>query len=190
MKIGIDIDNTITNTLEILKQYCIKYNEEIVKRNLKFNELGWASYNFFEWTAEENEIFCTKYLEEIIMQTKIKENAQDVIKKLKLENEIYIITARDQKFFENIKEKTAEFLKKNQIIYDELVLTTQKDVFCRENNIDFMIEDEQHYIQEISKTIPVIVFQAIYNQNCTGKNIYPVNNWNEVYDIIIKRKEG
>ena len=35
MKIGIDIDNTITDTLPILKQYCKRYNEEVVKRNLK-----------------------------------------------------------------------------------------------------------------------------------------------------------
>lgn len=32
MKIGIDIDNTITNTLPVLKQYCKRYNEEVVKK--------------------------------------------------------------------------------------------------------------------------------------------------------------
>ena len=32
MKIGIDIDNTITETVVLLKEYCKKYNDKIVTR--------------------------------------------------------------------------------------------------------------------------------------------------------------
>ena len=32
--IGIDIDNAITTTLPVLKQYCTMYNKKVVKRNL------------------------------------------------------------------------------------------------------------------------------------------------------------
>lgn len=34
MKIGIDIDNTITDTLHLLKKYCEEYNSNVVKKNL------------------------------------------------------------------------------------------------------------------------------------------------------------
>ena len=37
MKIGIDIDNTITDTLPLLKKYCEEYNSNVVKKNLKIN---------------------------------------------------------------------------------------------------------------------------------------------------------
>ena len=42
MNIGIDIDNTITDTLPILKRYCKKYNDEEVKRNLVMHDEGFA----------------------------------------------------------------------------------------------------------------------------------------------------
>ena len=37
MKIVIDIDNTITSTRPILREYYIRYNNEVVKRNLQIN---------------------------------------------------------------------------------------------------------------------------------------------------------
>ena len=38
MKIGIDIDNTITDTLPLLKTYCEEYNRNVVKRNLEIKK--------------------------------------------------------------------------------------------------------------------------------------------------------
>lgn len=192
MKIGIDIDNTITNTLPVLREYCQKYNEEVVKRDLKLNEKGFATYNLYEWTEEENTDFCRKYLEEVVMQAKVKENAKEIIEKLKKEeNIIYIITARTKEHFENPYAVTERFLKEKGIAYDELIVDcTEKDKFCKENNIDIMIDDEPHNIEAISKTIPVIVFQEIYNKNCEGSNIIKVNHWNEIYHIIENIKKG
>lgn len=191
MNIGIDIDNTITNTLLILKQYCKKYNEEVVKRNLLVNELGFASFNLYNWTEDENRDFCLKYLEEIVLQAKVKENAQEIIEKLKKEkNKIYIITARTKPYFENPYEVTQKFLQKNNILYDELLVgKTNKYDFCIENNIDIMIDDEPQNINKISQKIPVIVFKEKYNEECEGNNVIKVNNWNQVYNII-KRYKG
>ena len=63
MKIGIDIDNTITDTLPLLKKYCEEYNNNVVKRNLKINPYGFATFNLLDWTIEEEMNFCNKYLE-------------------------------------------------------------------------------------------------------------------------------
>lgn len=45
MKTGIDIDNTITNTLPVLKEYCARYNDEIVCRGLRMHKDGFVTYN-------------------------------------------------------------------------------------------------------------------------------------------------
>ena len=52
------------------------------------------------------------------------------------------------------------------------------------------MEDEPHYIEELSETIPVIVFDYEFNKICNGKNIIRVNNWNEIYDIIENLKNN
>lgn len=191
MKIGIDIDNTITDTLPILKQYCKRYNEEIVKRNLLMNEEGFSTFNLYDWTEEENLDFCSKYLEEVVLQAKVKENAKEVIQRLREEgNTIYIITARIKPHFKEPYETTQKFLQKNGIVYDELLVgSTNKKQFCIENNIDVMIDDEPQNINPISQIIPVIAIRAIYNEHCEGNNIIKANNWSEVYNIIDKIKK-
>lgn len=185
MKIGIDVDNTIIDTLPVLKKYCREYNEKVIKRNLKMNEEGFAVANLYEWTQEEKTDFLIKYIDEVREQAPIKKNAQEIIRKLKQEgNTIYIITARKQIGDRSPYEATQKFLKKNDFQYDELVVQKDKKQFCIDNNIDVLIDDEPQNIDSVSKFIPVIVFEAIHNKKFNGKNIIKVNTWNEVYNII------
>ena len=186
MIIGIDIDNTITDTLPILKQYCKRYNEEVLKRDEPINEGGFSTFNLYNWTKEENIDFCVRHLEEVVLQAKIKENAQEVIKKLKEEgNIIYIITARKKPEFNEPYKITERFLQDNGIVYDELVVgKAEKKQTCIDNKIDIMIDDEPQNINEISESIPVIAFDEIYNKTCFGKNVIKVNNWKQIYNII------
>jgi len=190
MKIGIDVDNTITNTLPILKAYCIVYNEEVIKRNLKMNEKGCTPSNLYEWTPEEIQIFCNKYIEEIVMQAPVKENVQKVIKQLKDDgNEIQIITARSKPRFIDPYKTTQQFLNNNNIVYDKIVVNCpDKNTYCMENNIDLLIDDEPQNIEPIAKCIPVIVFRGTHNEMCEGKNIIKVSTWEEAYKEYQKLK--
>lgn len=186
MNIGIDIDNTITDTLPILKRYCQKYNNEEVKRNLVMHEEGFSSYNLFDWTTEENMNFCVKYLEEVVLQANLKENAKEVIRKLKNEGHtINVISSRVTPMFKTPYETTEKYLKEKGIEYDNLLVgSINKKQICIENKIDVMMEDEPHYIEDLSEVIPVVVFDYEYNRICNGKNVIRVNNWNEIYGII------
>lgn len=188
MKIGIDIDNTITNTLPIIKEYCQYYNDNIVKRGLRMHEDGVASYNLFDWTKEENDDFCINYLEKAVLSAKVKDNASNIISKLKSEgHKIFIISARTKPVFKTPYESTEKYLKENGIIYDQLIVNiSEKKPLCTKYNLDIFIEDEPRFINDISPLIPVIVFDEIFNKECNGKNIYKVTNWNEIYDIINK----
>lgn len=190
MNIGIDIDNTITNTLSILKKYCAIYNEKVVKRNLKMNEEGYASFNLYDWTEEENKDFCNKYLEEVVLKAEVKENAKEVIERLKKEgNTIFIISSRIKPMFKTPYETTEKYLKEKGIEYDNLLVgRIDKKQFCIEHKIDIMLEDEPHHIIPIAEMIPVIVFEENYNKQCNGKNIIKVRNWNEVYQFIEQMK--
>lgn len=186
MKIGIDIDNTITTTMPILRAYCKKYNDEVIKRNLEMNQKGFHTNNLYNWTEEEQKTFCSKYLEEIVLKAEIKNNASEVIRKLKEEgNYICIITARNKPGFRNPYELTKKFLEDNNIIYDKLVVGCEdKYTYCLENDIEIMIDDEPQNIDNISKIIPVIAFNEKYNEDYIGKNIIKVDTWEETYKTI------
>ena len=190
MRIGIDVDNTITNTLDKLKKHSIKYNEEVIKRGLKINPKGYSTSTLFNWTTEENLIYCNKYLREIVLSAKIKDNAIEIINKLKDEgNKIYIITARRTPTFIDPYSTTKEQIEKYGIKYDEIVANcVDKYKYCKEKNIDIMIDDEPKNVNDISKYIPVIAFKYLHNEECKGKNIIKVNTWNEVYEEYQKIK--
>lgn len=186
MKIGIDIDNTITNTLPILKKYCREYNDTVIKRGLEMHEDGVASFNLYDWTPEENMDFCVKYLEEVVLQAEVKENAKEIIQKLRDEgHHISIISSRAFPMFKTPYETTEKFLKEKGIVYDKLLVgKIEKKSSCIENELDILIEDEVKYINEMSEFMPVIVFDEIYNKQCEGKNVIKVTSWLEIYDKI------
>ena len=48
-----------------------------------------------------------------------------------------------------------------------------------------MIEDKVENINNISKEIPVICFNASYNKSCTSDNIYRAYSWYDVYYNVI-----
>lgn len=183
MRIGIDVDNTITDTLPVMKEYCKKYNEEVVKRNLPMNEKGFAASNLYDWKDEERQDFFDNILPQVFSKVQTKENAKDIINKLKKEgNSIYIITARTK-----IKEPyrvTQEMLERYGIDYDELIIQKDKKQCCIDKKIDILIDDEPQNITSVSEIIPVIAFEALHNEECEGNNIIKVNTWNEVYDTI------
>ncbi len=189
MRIGIDVDNTITDTLVVMKQYCKKYNDEVVKRNLPMNKKGFAASNLYDWTDEERQDFFDNILPEVFSRVEPKKNAQEIIQKLKQENnEIYIITARTK-----VKEPyklTKEMLEKYGINYDELIIQKDKKQCCIDNNIDILLDDEPQNINSVSEIIPVIAFEATHNEECNGNNIVKVKTWNEAYEVIKQIEKG
>ncbi len=126
-----------------MKEYCRKYNEEVVKRNLVLNEEGFNTYTFYNWTEEENEGFCKMYLEEVCNKAKVREKAAEVISKLKENNEIYIMSTRIKRHFSDPVKVTEKFLNENNIVYNKIIVNhLDRYSACIENGIDIMIEDE------------------------------------------------
>ena len=80
-------------------------------------------------------------------------------------------------------------MQKKSFVYDKLLVgKVEKKIYCIENRLDVLIEDEPQYITEIAQFMPVIVFDYIYNRQCSGNNIIRVSNWNEI-DSCIKMLE-
>lgn len=184
MRIGIDIDNTITDTLPVFIRYCKKYNEEVVKRNIPMNETGFNITTLYDWTQEEKDDCFLKYIDEAREQVEVKPNAIKIIQKLRAEgNSVHIITARKRGIMDPY-ETTLKFLQKNGIEYDEFVVQKDKKQYCIDNNIDILIDDEAKNINSVSEIIPVIVFEYKHNTSCTGENIIKVKTWDEVYRAI------
>lgn len=191
MKIGIDIDNTITEVQEELNnaayEYAIKLGKDINKDNSYVEETdnnGNIYVKKFKFTYEELKYFLKNIQEEIINKAKPRNNAVEIIKKLKEEkNEIFIITARDSEFHDNPYLLSKTWLDKHNIEYDKLIVNArEKGSVCKKERIDIFIDDQLKNCLDISReNIQVI---RISNDSKTYKNIVSLNNWNEIYKFI------
>lgn len=185
MIIGIDIDNTITHTTEMIMHYA-----GIFGRERGLNTVPNMNYYYLEealgWPKETADEFFDIYLERIYTEIRPKDQAIETIRHLKNDHEIILITSRNKQF-PKVEEVTVSWLNRNQVPYDQLILNKTEDMHffsklavCLEQQVDFMIEDHYQLAQEISQVIPVVLFDYPYNRHVVSDNIFRVKNWNEV----------
>lgn len=199
MNIGIDIDDTISETFETLLPYSQKYTIEDLKREANINLRGDLSNHFYivyvnGWNEQEAVQFWEKYYAEILRNLNIKKFAAEVINKLKEEgHNIYLITARWDMRVDNVKEITRKWLENNNVKYDELILNaSDKLKIAREKNIDIFIDDSFNNCKSIKDGInsKVYLMNTKMNETLNDDNIKRVYSWPEVYSLISQKEEN
>ena len=188
MRIGIDIDNCISNFDDVLLEEYIKHDKELRNTGIINDKPYHITVGMFDWSKEENDEFYYNNIQRIAMSLKPLNNAKEVIDKLKADgNEIYIITSRDNGEYINPEEMTRERLKKYEIYFDKLILTGrhEKGPVCKENNIDIMIEDSIKNCEDIENNgVKCYIMNTRYNQE--ESRFERVKTWNEIYSKISK----
>ena len=190
MRIGIDIDNTLTDVQSELNMAAYNYAKRLGKNIDEKNLLEDINNdsNFykekFKFSYDELKYFLKDIQEEIINKAIPRDGVVEVINKLRSKgNEIYIITARANEFHDNPYKLSKDWLDKNNIIYDKLIVNAiQKANICIEENIDIFIDDQLHNCIAISnkgiKTIRISKDIQDY------KNIVTLENWKSIYEYI------
>ena len=191
MRIGIDIDDTLTDVKDELIEAGEKYARSLgkdIKVDKNFedkNNNGNKWQEMFQFNYDELKYFLKDIQESITNKAKPRENVVEVIKKLKNDgNEIIIITARDSEFHDNPYKYSKDWLDKNNIYYDKLVINAKnKEDACIEEKIDLFIDDSESNCLKVNKAgIKTIrVCNEIEENN---SNLICFNNWNDIYSYI------
>ena len=188
MRIGIDIDNCISNFDDVLLEEYLKHDKELRNTGIINDKPYHITVGMFDWSKEENDEFYYNNIQRIAMSLKPLNNAKEVIDKLKADgNEIYIITSRDNGEYINPEKMTREWLEKYDIYFDKLILTGrhEKGPICKENNIDIMIEDSIKNCEDIENNgVKCYIMDTRYNKHET--RFERVKRWNEIYSKISK----
>ena len=198
MNIGIDIDDTIANTYEILFNYAQNYTIEDLKRSGKIDRNKKLYTHMYctalhNWTEEEEKDFFDKYYETILNEVKPKKYSIEVINKLKEENNnIYIITARFDSDKFNVEETTKSWLEKYGIKYDELFLNIDnKAKMAKENDLDIFIDDSFKNCKELLDIgIKTYIFDTRINESLEYEKLERVYSWPHLYQEIEKIKDN
>lgn len=191
MKIGIDIDNTITEVQEELNnaayEYAIKLGKNIKNAENSFEDIknNVDTYKMkFQFSYEELRYFLKNIQEEITNKAEPRTNSVETINRLRKEgHKIIIITARDNEFHDDPYLLSKNWLDKNHIEYDKIIVNArEKRTVCKNENIDLFIDDQLNNCLDVLKEgIKVI---RISNEDCTNKDIVDLNNWTKIYKYI------
>lgn len=182
LTIGIDIDDTITNTFYHLMPAVAKfYNMDL--EYLKQNKISYTSLTP-EMKTKELE-FAREYFDKLIPDTPIKQDAAEYIRKIKkLGHKIIIITARNHMFYEDPYKTSSEYLTKHNVQFDELYCTFDKAGICKEQNVDIFIDDSIRQCDSMKKIgITPLLFVSPINES--NEEHHKVYTWEDVYHYIV-----
>jgi uncharacterized HAD superfamily protein len=206
MNIGIDVDGVLADVADYQLRIGAPYFKEKFGREI-IDPDAFDVRDIYGCTEDERKKFGWDTIWEYIIHYPARENASQVIRKLKDEgNKIYLITGRVYvtnprhlgKLFPSpvkgllcLLSRTIlkRWLKRNKIPYDGIHYCSEhyvsdKYTGCRRFNVDVMIDDKAENINALSKMMNVICFDAPYNKNCEGENIMRAKDWVEVYALI------
>lgn len=193
MRIGIDIDDTLTDINEELENAALEYAKKLGKykakdtTNLVDKNDGNIYQEKYGFNYDEIKYFLKDIQESITEKAIPREGVKEVISKLrKAGNEIYIVTARDSEFHDDPYIMSKEWLVKNNIEYDKLIVNARdKSLICKEEKIDVFIDDKTSNCIDVSN-IGVIAIR-ISNDNIDYEKFVTLKDWNLIYEYITKK---
>ena len=191
MRIGVDIDNVLSNFNEVLLNDYINHDKSLRNSGIVNKEV--YIRNMFDWSEEYEKEYYKNNIERLANHFEPIKDCSKYIKKLRNEgNIIYIISGRDNGEYSEPYNMTINWLKKYDIEYDELILTNaynhqEKADICLEKNIDIMIDDSTKVCDKCTNSnIKSLLFNTDYNKNET--RFERVNSWEEIYNYINNKK--
>lgn len=184
MRIGLDIDNVILNTDEVLLEMFKEEDKHKRNNGIVNIDADYIMSSMFDWTKEEIDDFLENNMEEIAKSLIPLKNAKKYMDLLIKEgHELYLISNRAYPQYKNPLKTTQDSLLKNGINYTKLILTDTNDKSREvlENKIDIFVDDRASNCMKIMKhNVPCILFRTIYERR-TFSNLDSANDWDELY---------
>lgn len=192
MRIGIDIDGTLTNLVDRVIAYGQEYELE---NNLPFG-LSNPNTDYFSLAFEWGNVIGKKFWRDSF--NKINSTAPRALAKKYLDllhekgHEIYVVTARSYEEFSDPYAYSKKWLKKYKIPFDKLIVNaSNKGAVCEENHIEAFLDDNPINCDSTSaagvKTFMMHNFLAENYNNPAVKKVY---SFVEFYREIIKLSEA
>jgi hypothetical protein len=180
LRLGIDIDGTVTSPETFVPYLQKSFNESITFEDMKEYDLtkllNITEAEFWKWMDEKEPL--------IYKEAPMALDAKIVLDEWKNKHKLLFISARRS----HLEEVTYEWFKQNGLTYHQIDLigTHDKLQAVKKNKIDVFFEDKHDNACTISEVfnIPVILFNTPYNQEPVPKNVIRADNWLEARDWV------
>lgn len=190
IKIGIDLDDTITFIKDQMDEQAKKFDESINGHGI-IDKSKYLVGEQYGWSNELKEKFFKTYRLDIVENAKIRSDVIEVLKKLiDYGYQIIIITARNSKYYIDPYLYTKNWLDVNGIPYTKLIVNAEsKKEVCLQENISVFLDDMPENCLEVSKINGISVY-IMHNENnfCESNKIKRINNFQEFFREVTWKK--
>ena len=189
MKIGIDADGVLTD----MTAFNIEFGKRFFKR-LPEDPTGYSVEDIFGCTSEDEFRFGLRYYTTYCKKWPPRADCPHIIQKLNSDgHELYEITARKFATMKNplgwyVRKMFKKWLKEHKLEFKDVFFCSESNSprdkleGCRLYSVDVMIDDKPEVAYFLAEQgIPVLLFDAPYNQGVAGKNIIRVMDWKDAY---------
>lgn len=189
---GVDADGVLTD----MAAFNMEEGRKFYKRNPVFLD-GYSAREIFVGTKFQEVLFGLKVFEKYCVKTPLRPGTQRVIRWLHEEGvELHEITARKFVTLNNpigahYRKLLKQYFDKHQLPFKSIQYCSEefsprdKYIACSKLGVDVMIEDKPEVALYLaSRGIPVILFDAPYNQNIAHENMVRVHSWDECYEQV------
>ena len=184
MRIGIDIDDTISKTNEKLIEVALEYDRQRVKGKGFKDPDAYSFMEMFYWNVVDVDTFLKTFRSgNYFLELDPVAGAVEYINKLYDEgNEIFFITRRQNKL--KMKMMTKKWLKKNGFKYNKIFFYIKdKGKFGSDLELDYFIDnDEKNVYDALEYGIKAYLMETKYNKDI--EDVDRVKSWEEFYNKI------
>ncbi|MDQ0205571.1 5' nucleotidase, NT5C type [Alkalicoccobacillus murimartini] len=181
LRLGLDIDGTVTDPAAFVPALNKSFNKELVLEDLTSFDLtgilGISREEFGQWMKDhESEIYA---------KVELASHVKSILEKWQDQYELYYVTARGS-YLESV---TQDWFELNKLPYHHIELLGQHDKIEAVNThrIDLFFEDKHDNAVEIATacSIPVILLDTPYNQGEDPDGVIRVKNWLEAEQWVL-----
>ncbi len=180
MVLGIDIDDVITDTSAALMAHAKIHEAEVCEKGEILDHLPQVMRG--EIHSPKVKLYFERYMAKIMAGASVKDGAVATLKRLKAKgHRLVYITARGETKFPGSREMTMNFLKSQQLPFDEIIFDSfDKLKDCLDRQIELMVDDSVKNCEDlVNGGVQAVLFSSSVNTGI-ATNLYRVKDWGEL----------
>lgn len=193
MNIGIDIDDCLAAYMPVfLNRVDRYYNIKIPVNALNKFSAKTEDYGFIT-VDQAKRLLNLENKDRVLLQLPTHQGAVKGVNNLAADNNIVLVTSRNNYDLKLLRQHTFLWLKKYGFIFHHIEFTQTKGETAEKLGINVFIEDSLKFAQQLTSSgIRVILYAQPWNKNYNqylGKKLSKLiigrtNNWDEIVDIV------
>lgn len=194
LRIGVDLDDTLVNTIDNFVSFCLEKGLSVSKENMS-SYYCWHDKGLDE--SKREDLFCEFNSHELSKNVVFFDLSKESLNSLKKDYNLVLITSRPSKIIDFTRKFIVDHF--GEGFFEDIIHSGDankekkcKHEICLDLGIGILIDDRSYYASNCAQNgIKVLLLDKPWNKDCPEhENIIRVKDWNEILEKIGEMKDS